>query len=717
MGRYFPLFLIFIAIVTAQQRPPASVNRRPPASVNRRPPASVNKIPQTNVVKQSGGGNLSSMRDLDYEVLKLSYIETDRALAILKTMGYVVVEFKSGKGEIPGENNFTPFFTNQIKDLNAPNALPIIIKLPDTETISLIEKSNSKAASKKSALGVDLGGVVLDNTTSGEPMQRLMVGYEPGNFNSIARLIDLIKNKIDVPANQIYVEALVLEINNDRLDELGIDFSNAGQGYSATFPPREGGSISPFTVVLDRTLLGNSSNFRANVEALISNKAAEILSKPSVLVLDGRQTRIQIGQQIPITKTTDTQISQTKSVDYIPVGIVLNVRPRISEDGTRVTIQVETIISETEDRIGASSGDIEAAPIINNRKVQSFVRVANNTPFIIGGLINEKKTENEGGVPILKDLPIIGRLFAISAEQRVKKEVIVVITPHIIIESEDNFSRVVPQDSELFNKFDNRSFPNSYRIQHSDVFDLSFIYESPIFSDIIDEVHKRSNKDKTLMNREPYKSLLAGRIPGEEALVRRMLLDIIGRLSYYKHIEPKKVIYFLDTTTEPAGFKVSPLSTDILNIPNGKALKLSYSLKGKATFDKPFVRPTAEANYITLKDSYKKELNNFNIRGENPEDDLYTVLISGVKDERRLYEVLVMKKVLEMNPDLELTLKYFKPGIEILFPSPDVLLKNSHVVDRDAAKIFYEVNDYYGSFEQEFNRATADLGRLIKAQN
>ena len=76
-----------------------------------------------------------------------------------------------------------------------------------------------------------------------------------------------------------------------------------------------------------------------------------------------------------------------------------------------------------------------------------------------------------------------------------------------------------------------------------------------------------------------------------------------------------------------------------------------------------------------------------------------------------------MKKVLEMNPDLELTLKYFKPGIEILFPSPDVLLKNSHVVDRDAAKIFYEVNDYYGSFEQEFNRATAELGRLIKAQN
>jgi hypothetical protein len=175
------------------------------------------------------------------------------------------------------------------------------------------------------------------------------------------------------------------------------------------------------------------------------------------------------------------------------------------------------------------------------------------------------------------------------------------------------------------------------------------------------------------------------------------------------------VIYFLDSTEDPAGFKVTPLANDIRNMPIGQALKLSYSLKGKATFEQPFVRPTAAADYITLTGSYKNQLKNFNARGDNPEDDIFTILVSRDKDERRLYEVLVMKKVLEMNPDLELTLKYFKPGIEILFPSPDVLLKNSHVVDRDAARSFYEVNDYYGSFEQAFNRATADVGRLIKA--
>ena len=697
------VYAIFIfSIIWAQQRPPTSATQRPPASVTQRAPSR-----QTTL-----------MRDLDFEVLKLSYIQTDRALAILKTLGYSVVEFKAAKGEIRGEFNFTPQFSNKNKDLNAPGALPIIIKLPDTETISLVEKSTSKASSKKSALGVDLGGVTLDNTTSGEPMQRLLVGYKPTDYNSVARLIDLVKNKIDVPANQIVIEALIIELNTENLNELGVDFSNAGPGYSAVFPPPEGGSISPFTVVLDRTLLGSTSNFRANIEALISSKDAKILSKPSVLVLDGRQARIQIGQQIPIVKTTDTQISQTKSVDYIPVGIVLNLRPRISADGSRVTIQIETIISETEERIGAAgSGAVETAPIINNRKVQSFVRVANNTPFIIGGLISEKKTLNEGGVPILRSIPWLGRLFQISTQQRVQKEVIVVITPHIITETEDNFSRVIPQDSDLFNAFGNKSFPNSYRVTNDDVFDLNFIYDSPVFKDIIAEVKKRSEKDKTLLVREPYKSILESKIPGEDILVRKMLTEIIEKLEYSKHIDPMNVIYFLDSSSDPAGFKVAPLATHILETPEGHALQLSYTIK-EATVERPFVRPTAEAKYITIpSDSYKNVLRGLNKRGADPTEDIFTILISSSKDEIELYEVLVMKRVLEMNPDLELTFNYFQPGIEILFPSPNVLLNNTHVVDRDAAKFYYEVNDYYGSFEEEFNRQTAELGRLIQDKN
>jgi len=663
--------------------------------------------------------NAKSLRDLDYEVVKLSYIQTDRALAILKTMGYTVVEYRAGKGEISGENNFTPVFSNKVDNLNAPGVLPVIIKIPDTQTISLVEKSRSKASSKKSALGVDLGGVTLNNTTSGEPMQRLLVGYKSSDMRPLAQLLDLIANKIDVPASQVAIEALVIELNRDDLNELGVDFSGAGSGFTANFPPPQSGSISPFTVVLDRTLLGSGANFRANIDALVSKKLATIKSKPSALVLDGRQTRIQVGQQIPIVKTITDQIAKTRSVDYVPVGIVLNVRPRISEDGSSVTIQVETIISETEERIGATGGgDVESAPIINNRKVQSFVRVANNTPFIIGGLINEKSTDNEGGVPLLGTLPFIKNFFSVSGTKKVRREVIVVITPHIIKEAEDQFSRVIPQDSPLFDQDNNKSFPNSYRVRQGDIFDLSFIDESPVYQDIIKEVYKRAEQDKTLAQKDPYKSILEGKIPGESVLVKKMLLDIISKMNYVDYVDPERIIYFASSDKDPAGFEVELLSGAIKKIQTNQAMKLTYSVIGKATLSKPFVQPTATVDYIALKDSYKNELVKYNKIGNTPSEDQFTILMSPKipKYERRLYEVLILKKLLKMNPDLDLTLKYFKPGIEILFPSRDVLETTNFVVDRDAARLFYEVNLYYAAFGQEFNRGTAEIGRLIKAQ-
>ena len=672
--------------------------------------------------RSSSSGNVTVLRDLEFEQIKLSYIQTDRALAVLKTLGYAVVEFRAGKGEVSGENNFTPVFSNKNTNLNAPGALPIIIKLPDSETISLVEKSTSKSSSKKSALGVDLGGVILDNTTSGEPMQRLLVGYKPGDYRPMARLRDLIQNEIDIPASQIAIEALVIEINTDNLNELGVDFTSSGP-ITASFPPPQGGSISPFTVVLDRTLLGTTSNFRANMEALVSAKKAEILSKPSALVLDGRQARIQVGQQIPIVKTITDQIAKTRSVDYIPVGIVLNVRPRISEDGSRITMQVETIISETEERIGAAGGDdVASAPIINNRKVQSFVRVANNTPFIIGGLINKKVTENEGGVPILGKIPILKTFFSVSGDKFTRKEVIVVITPHIITESESNFSRVIPQDAERFNMMDNQSFPNSYRVKNADIYDLNFIYDSPVFQNIKQEVENRAKKDVTLASKEPYKSLLENKIPGESIIVKRMMLDIITKLNYSQHIDPEKILYFRTSSVDPAGFEVSPLAPEIKNIPTGQTLQLTYSLEGKATFEKPFVRPTALTGYISIEesfDSYKNALGQLNTLGATPDEDVFTILItqSEPKYERRLYEVLILKKLLEMNPDLELTFDYFKAGIEILFPTAQVLNGNSHIVDRDAAKYFYEVNAYYGAFELEFNRFTKELSELIQQNN
>ena len=662
------------------------------------------------------------MRDLEYQVIKLSYVEVDRALAILKSIGYTVVEFKGGKGELAGEYSFSPAVsgTLNIKELPKKDILPIIIKVPDTETVSLLTQEKGKSAKgKKAELGLDLAGIPMLGTTAGSPQQQLLIGYNANNFEPVARLLDLLNNKIDIPAAQIQIEALVIEMDSDKLNSLGIDFGASQGGISGDFPPpnSQTGSLNPFTIIFDRTVLGTATDFNANLQALVSASAAEILSRPSVLVLDGRQARIQVGQQIPIVKTTSTQTAVSKSVDYIPVGIVLNLRPRVSQDGTRITIQIETIITETEERTGAlaATSGVQEAPLINNRKVQSFVRVANNTPFIVGGLISRKKTDIKGGVPWLSEIPILGRLFSSSTVETQRKEVIVVIKPHIVSEEGNNFSRVIPLDSEMFNAFGNQLFQNSYRVQNADVYDLSFINESPVFNQMVTDVSAAADENKTLKVTQPFQGILEGAIPGEEIIVRRMIYDIIERTGYYKYINPDQVIFFKAAPDDPAGFQVNGLKGYVEGIKKNNALKLSYSVHQKASIEKPFVRPTADLEYVSFTKSfnYKGELQKTNFHGATPEEDIFTIIVKDRDHERRLYEVLILRRVLEINPDLKLNIRDFRPGIEILFPAPEVLEKNVHVVDRDVARYFYEVNNYYGMFEMEFNRKTATVGRLL----
>ncbi len=664
-----------------------------------------------------------SMRDLEYQVVKLSYVEVDRALAILKSIGYTVVEFKGGKGELSGEYTFSPSVggTLNIKELPQKDILPIIIKVPDTETVSLLTQEKGKSAKgKKAELGLDLAGIPMLGTTAGSPQQQLLIGYNPNNFEPVARLLDLLNNKIDIPAAQIQIEALVIEMDSDKLNSLGIDFGASQGGISGDFPPPnpQTGSLNPFTIVFDRTVLGTATDFNANLQALVSASAAEILSRPSVLVLDGRQARIQVGQQIPIVKTTSTQTAVSKSVDYIPVGIVLNLRPRVSEDQTRITIQIETIITETEERTGAlaATSGVQEAPLINNRKVQSFIRVANNTPFIVGGLISKKRTDVKGGVPFLSEIPILGRLFSSSTVETQRKEVIVVIKPHIVSEEGNNFSRVIPLDSDIFNAFGNQLFQNSYRVQNADVYDLSFINESPVFNQMVTDISAAAEENKTLKVTQPFQGILEGAIPGEEIIVRRMIYDIIEKTGYYKYINPNQVIFFKAAPDDPAGFRVNGLKEYVERIKKNNALKLSYSVLQKASVEKPFVRPTADLEYISFTKSfnYRSELQKTNFHGSTPEEDIFTIIVQNKDHERRLYEVLILRRLLEINPDLKLNIRDFRPGMEILFPAPEVLEKNFHVVDRDVARYFYEVNNYYGMFEMEFNRKTSTVGRLLE---
>ena len=267
-----------------------------------------------------------------YKTLQLSYMTTDRAGGILKSLGYAVVDFEKRDGVNPNEiilkptGDFANVMINGIVNKDNYDALPLVIILPETDNITLLEMQG--AVSEKGAeMGVDLGGSSLVMPTSGEPLQRLLIAYDPDRTEDLKQLVSIITNQLDVAAKQIMIEALVVEIDANRTNTLGMNFSNSGSLYSTTFPEPDPstGSFEPVTFIMDRGLLGNAVEANAKLEMLISDQSSRILSRPSVLVLDGRQARIVVGQQIPIARSTATGQNVVSATEYIPIGIVLNI--------------------------------------------------------------------------------------------------------------------------------------------------------------------------------------------------------------------------------------------------------------------------------------------------------------------------------------------------------------------------------------------------------
>ena len=618
--------------------------------------------------------------DMVCEDFKLSYIKADQLLGILKSMGYNVIEFESTESESFSDLIFEPNDVIQ-KPLS-------IIKFPNFETNYLQGNSGSEdEESEVTDFNSYIGSSPFPYLASGDPLQRILICYDIENTDPYVNLIEYIKNKIDVSAKQIMVDALVIEINSSDLKEMGlnkIDFEKRKVIDEFSILPD---SVSGFIDMINNLSLGASysGNYTADgqeinelislkINALLQNTSAEILSKPSVLVLDGRQARIQIGEQIPISKYPVTNTGneiEIPDVEYLPVGITLNLRPRIGEDNRQITMQVETIITETS---GEQSSSILSAPTITNRKVESFVRIANNTPFIVGGLISNKNSEGVRKIPFLHKIPILGNLFKSNSNKVEKREVIVVITPHIIEDDYKKFSKVIPQDSDFFNSTGNKLFSNSYRLEEADIWDFDFIINS--------EALKKLRLEKS--------DILGNYIPGEEYLVNKMLYEVIEKTNYFSYVNPDNIILF-----EENGNLVRFKDLDEYYLNNQENLGIALQLKTKndVTFERPIFNIVK--NY-ELKESFNKDLRKLN-------ENRPTILLTNKNHRKALIEVFILKYLLEINESLEFSIQTFKRGLEIKFPNPQILENNTQLLDKEVTQMFYQVYDYYYKFEKTFN--------------
>jgi len=642
------------------------------------------------------------------KVISLNYIKSDNAIAMLKALGYSVVDYIEEE-----DSSFTPKL-DTFEDLEYTPLGVTIIKFPSSNSEYLDYNFEDEEDSESALDGMSsyLGGNSMPDIISGEPPEQIIVCYEDGSESDFRTLLEFLKNKIDRPASQVMIEALVIEINSEELEELGINLYGQGENFTVTTPQItdvEGAEVLSGLDIeySDQSLLDADdvvlqSMFNANLKALLNSSSGEILSKPSVMVMDGRQARIQIGQHIPITRTTSGTSYTSEDIEYIPTGIILNIRPRISHDKNDILMQVETIITDPE-KLSYGSDGILITPIINNRKVETFIRVENNNPFIIGGLISDKKYDSTGGIPFLSKIPLLGKVFSNEGKNNVKKEVIIVLTPHIISTENKSFSRVIPQNSHLFDSFGNELFPNSYRLKDDDIFDLKFIHESPVVNDVLELAKNNDEGNFKNIDSKTYSMLNKGILPGEDILIRRMIYEIIEREGYYEYINPDKVIY-PEYNSGIERLKDQIKDYNIFKSEHPKGLVLKFLTNNDYNFgaDKPFVRPAFKVELIDLNSRNKKDFKD--VLNQLNENSGNAILISDPKHIRRLYEVIVLKKILLLNPDLNLNISSFKTGLEIIFPSTDALINNDIFIDRDIAQYYYEVNSYYEAFENKFNQ-------------
>lgn len=285
----------------------------------------------------------------------------------------------------------------------------------------------------------------------------LVISAPPAIMNTIN---DVVK-QLDIRRAQVLVEAVIVEVADDKVNELGVQwktsnaaidgdgifggFKNSLKGNSIDSFPGTSTSTTPTTpgavagaIKLDAGLsLGFYSNgsLRALIRAISTDDSMNILSTPNLVTLDNEEGKIVVGQNVPFVTGSSTSASNPstnpfQTIERQDVGITLKIKPQINE-GDSVTLNVYQEISSVSSNTSAQ--DI----ITNKRSIETKVLVKDKTTLVLGGLISDEVHDANDDVPYLSKIPVIGWLFRSERKQATKRNLMVFIKPTIINDFEN----------------------------------------------------------------------------------------------------------------------------------------------------------------------------------------------------------------------------------------------------------------------------------------
>jgi len=286
----------------------------------------------------------------------------------------------------------------------------------------------------------------------------LVIVASPPDFEVISQIIE----KLDIVREQVLVEMMILEVTEESLTEIGVDWATLDDAITDRVRGFGMTNLGPRVNFLSGTAEGlavgawqasaGGVKIGAILQALQKQSGVNILSTPHILTSNHRKAKIIVGENRPfviqsrITESTDP-ITPTviKSFEYKDVGITLEITPHVSQGGL-IRLEIDSEFTKLIEDVTSSSLE---TPTTAKRTAQTVVTMGSGATVVIGGLIRDDKIKTVKKVPLVGDVPILGALFRSERDRTQKTNLLLFITPHVMSDQEDLLEMTRTKQEEM----------------------------------------------------------------------------------------------------------------------------------------------------------------------------------------------------------------------------------------------------------------------------
>jgi len=387
------------------------------------------------------------------EIVELKNLQGSVILADLKNVAKTIFNEKIEKEKVEvllnkdtnaimfvGKKKNVDYLVNYLKGIDEKGSLV-------EKSVEVVYLKNAESKSVIKILNGVIGQKVYKDkknkpfaSTDDESNSIILMGPK----DEIKYFAKLIK-KLDVDRAQVYVQARIIEVNEGKIDNLGVQYglSNLSIGGLISMASKlqeKNENVNavtgtttyvdaPFT--LDAKTISNGLAMGATINLLKGNQAVDIVSEPSLLCINNKESSIYVGETktYQTGSTTTTGGNTNNAYKREDVGLTLKVKPRIS-NGEKVSLDISVVIEDAKETTGTN-------PDTSKKDIKTTAIVNNGESIILGGYIKSTKDEIVDKVPLLGDVPVLGTLFRNTKEVNSRINLVMIITPYIIPTTSD----------------------------------------------------------------------------------------------------------------------------------------------------------------------------------------------------------------------------------------------------------------------------------------